>query len=347
MDRYMGSFCPSDSYEDDAGIRFHEYPAALDGPMCLYGTDYHTMTRDQGHEDLVIFLQGGGLCYSELCIAVSAGGAWFPAIDILDPTESFNPVGDWNQVYMPYCDGSLFAGDADIDDDGDGITDRYHRGLMNLSAAMDLAAETFPEPRRILLAGSSGGGYGTIPATVLARWTWPEADLYVFNDAGVGLGIDGNERFILDIMEEFNASSILPASRADLIDGGHLVPIVGWQLEQDPNLKVSAFSYTWDYVISQIYLAVSYEAFEAWLRQETAAMHADWPDRYQYFLPEGSRHTTLLGDPSGFVDVDSMYYDIVADLLGGMDSTAVGEVTVGEWLGAFVDDEAGWRSMAD
>ena len=346
-DRYLGAFCPSESINSDTGVIAHEFPAALDGPMCLYGTDFHTMTHDQGSEDLVVFLQGGGLCYSELCIAVSSGGAWLPTIDILDTEATFNPIRDWNQVYVPYCDGSLFAGDIDIDDDGDGKTDRHHRGLMNLSAAIDVAAQSFPEPRRVLLAGSSGGGYGTMTAAVLARWSWPDADLYVFNDAGIGLGIDGDSSFIDQIMTELNAHSIIPDSQSDLLADGHLTPFIGWQLEQDPDLQISAFSYTWDYVISQIYLAVSYENFESWLRQETAALQSAHPERYQYFLPDGSRHTTLLGDPSGFVDTDSLYYDLIADMLGGMDTTAIDGMSVGSWMEAFVDGSPSWVSMSD
>ena len=110
VDRYLGAFCPSEHTTDEAGIEYHAFPAEQNGPMCLYGADFHTMTRDQGHEDLVFFLQGGGLCYSELCIAISSGGAWFPKIDLLDTEVSYNPVRDWNQVYVPYCDSSFLRG---------------------------------------------------------------------------------------------------------------------------------------------------------------------------------------------------------------------------------------------
>ncbi|MFO7552054.1 MAG: hypothetical protein R6W80_11645 [Haliea sp.] len=38
-----------------------------------------------------------------------------------------------------------------MDTDDDGEADRFHRGLHNLSASLDVAVNTFPSPRRIVL----------------------------------------------------------------------------------------------------------------------------------------------------------------------------------------------------
>ena len=314
--------------------------------MCMMGDDYHVMTRDQDHENLVLFLQGGGLCYSEICIAVSSGGSLVPDIDILK-TAAENPVGSWNQVYVPYCDGSLFAGDVSVDNNDDGTPDRYQYGLRNLSAALDTAATRFPDPQRILLAGSSGGGYGSIWATILARWVWPDAEIYVFNDSGVGLGMDNDPDFIMDMMREFKAESILPVSLTERFDSGHVTPLVAWQLEQDSNLKMSAFSYRWDYVIAQVYLAISYEEFDEWLHQETEILQQNHPNRYNYFLAKGSQHTALIGDPSGFLSTDSEYFSLIDGLLGNMNDTSIGETNLRDWLRDFVEDKESWSSLRD
>lgn len=347
MDKYLNVYSPIDSTVDDVGVTSHRFAVETDGPQCLYGGEYNAMTRDQGHDDLVVFLQGGGLCYSDLCLAVTEAPPGMPSIDILNTEAEFNPVRSWNQAYVPYCDGSLFGGDVEIDDDGDGVIDRIQHGLINLSAAMDIAGAEFPDPERILIAGSSGGGYGTMVATVLARWTWPHAEITVFNDAGVGLGIDGDPSFLWDIIDEFNAATIVPQSRHDLLDGGHLMPLIGWQIDQDPNLFVGAFSFTQDYVISQLYLKVDYTSFEMWLREQTDSMHTAHPDRFQYFLPEGVAHTTLLGDPSGFVDEGSGLGDIVKTMLGGMETTSIDQITAADWLEAMVEQTDEWTSLAD
>ena len=346
MGRYVGEFEPDTENLDETGFLIHQFSAELAGPRCMTGEDYHVMTRDQGHENMVLFLQGGGLCYSEICIAVSSGGSTVPDIDIMK-TEAENPVGDWNQVYVPYCDGSLFAGDVAVDSNDDGTPDRYQYGLRNLTAAIDVASNKFPHPKRILLAGSSGGGYGSIWATILARWAWPESEIYVFNDSGVGLGMDGKPDFILDMMHEFQAESILPASLTERFDSGHVTPLIDWQLQQDSNLKMSAFSYRWDYVIARVYLAIAYETFDAWLQQETEILHQKYPERYNYFIAKGADHTVLIGDPSGFLSLDSEYFELIDGLLGNMETTVVDDRGVRDWLRSFVEDADDWTSIRD
>jgi len=257
-----------------------------------------------------------------------------------------NPVRSWSMAYVPYCDGSLFSGDAALDDDGDGELDRIHHGLMNLSAALDVAASHQPAPERIFLAGSSGGGYGTIAAAVLARLTWPDAELMVFNDAGVGLGRAGDLDFLWTIIDEFNASALIPAGEEHRLDGGHLTPLIGWQLEQDDRLRVAAYSSYGDYVISQMYLGAPPDDFQDWLTTQLAAVHAEHPERFQSFLIEGVSHTTLLGDPSGFISGDSSLTAVISAMLGGIDTTEADGVTIAQWVAAMIDDD-GWISIED
>jgi len=346
FDRYLGAVSPSGSQTDDNGDISYTFDRD-DGPRCLRGQPFRTMVRDRGSEDLVFFLQGGGLCYSGLCLASSSAPPGIPAIDVLRGDLPSNPVSDWSATYVPYCDGSLFGGDTDIDDDGDGQIDRYHRGLHNVSAALGVAKEHFPSPRRVLLAGSSGGGYGTISAAVLARLTWPDAPIYVFNDAGVGLGRDQEPEFVRSIIDEFEANDLVPAAHADLLDNGHLTPLIGWQLEQDPNLRVSAYSSKGDYVISQIYLEAPPEEFARWLEEQLGAVHADHPERFQSFLTDGVTHTTLLGDPRGFLEGDSTQLDLIASMLGTIDDTRIGDVTIADWLGEMVSEGDGWVTLED
>ena len=347
VDRYLGRFEPASSVPASGGGTAHAFDSSDGGPVCMEGGTFYTMTKDRGSDDLVIFLQGGGLCYSELCIAIASGGPHFVDIDILSEDPETNPTAGFNQVYVPYCDGSLFGGDADTDDNGDGAIDRRQRGLQNISAAVDVAHAEFPNPRRIVLAGSSGGGYGTIIATMLVRWTWPDALIYVVNDSGVGLGLAGDSSFIEGIMEEFNAGNLIPNSALSIIDDGHLTGLIDWQLGQDSQLRVAAISHLTDYVISQIYLDVRYAEFEDALRDETDELQSAWPGRYEYFLPHGSQHTALLGDASGFVDPDDPYAILVGAFMGSMADTEVDDLRLADWLRQFIDDDPEWESHAD
>lgn len=60
----------------------------------------------------MIFLQGGGACWADFCSAFEETNS-LPPVGILNPSLQGNPVADWDVVYLPYCDGSLFAGDVD------------------------------------------------------------------------------------------------------------------------------------------------------------------------------------------------------------------------------------------
>ena len=344
--RYLDQFSPDEVFDLSEDVQAHRFIASETGPICMNGSDFHTMVRDQQSDYLLFFLQGGGLCSSELCLSVPSGSAWFPDLDIFASSDE-NPVNDWNQVYVPYCDGSLFSSDAQVDLDADGVVDRYHHGLHNLSAALDVAKTEFPEPKKILLAGSSGGGYGTLAATMLARWTWPNSAIYVFNDSGIGLGKEGNPYFINSLIDEFNASSILPNSQTDLLSEGHLTPLVSWQLQQDPNLKIAGFSFLRDYVISQMYLETAYEAFESQIRTQTQQIHQAYPNRYQYFLKSGAQHTVLLGDPSGFVDPDSAFADLLTQMLASMYTTEIEGESTANWLSDLINDSPDWTSHSE
>ena len=84
------------------------------GPMCLRGTDYNVSVREKKKsDDLLIFLQGGGACWSDFCLAVETALEGIPSgLEVLDDGLAYNPVRDMSLVYVPYCDASLFAGNV-------------------------------------------------------------------------------------------------------------------------------------------------------------------------------------------------------------------------------------------
>src|SRR5512139_565749 len=199
--RYLGTAPPVETAEPAPGVTTYTFDTE-DGPMCLRGDPFRASVRPGESRDLLIFLQGGGACWSEFCLAVTKAPYGVPSSDLLDPLSPDNPLTDWDVVYLPYCDGSLFSGDSELDDDMDGTLDRFHHGLQNLSAALTMGYAHFPSPNRIVLAGSSGGGYGTILASYLVRYVYPDVPIYVFNDSGEGLGKDGDPTFLDTLITE-------------------------------------------------------------------------------------------------------------------------------------------------
>jgi hypothetical protein len=322
--RYLGVYTPMLSQLD--GDVVNHYFGADDGPLCGEGAAYSMATRDRGSEDLMIFLEGGGVCWSDVCFYVSEAAPGIPRNGLLDPARDNNPVKDWSQVYVSNCDGSMLAGDRDIDTDGDGRNDRFQRGLRNLSAALDVAVRTFPTPRRILLAGQSAGGFGTIFALPLVRYLYPDIPIQVLDDSGVGVLRPGQPELLRQIVSEWNIGAFIPASCPQCIPAdGHLTDYLIWQMDQDPMVRRGLLSYSRDTNLSDLFLKIGGVAFEQALRQEMQQQEQAHPDRTRYWIAAGNGHT--------FVEL-------------APDKTA-GGVPLMDWIGFMLEDSDQWMSASD
>jgi hypothetical protein len=327
----LGTVDPSQVIEDGDETHYLFNPA--DGPMCLRGGDYWVSVREGTHDagDLVIFLQGGGACWSDLCQAFeSLGAPGVPASGLLNPTLPGNAFADWNVVYLPYCDGSLFAGDVDIDDDDDGSIDRYHHGLVNLSAGLDVAVERFPDVDRIVLAGASAGSYGVHISNMLVRTLWPEAEIIVVADCGVGIGKPGDFEFIPDLLAEWNILHVVPESCPDCVTD-HLTNLVAWQLERDPLMRFAAIAAYGDAIIGGVFLGLGSGEYRAAIESELSKLATAHPDRYHRFLFDSPLHTTIGTD------------SVVGGGLPGVTATYDGELVEGTsvetWLQLLITDD--------
>jgi len=322
--RYLGVYSPSSTTEQGDIIN-HQFGEG-DGPLCLTGKPYTMATRDEGTEDLMIFLQGGGACWFDLCAATSEAGPGIPAAGILNPDPaSNNPLAGISTVYLPYCDGGLFASDADVDTNNDGINDRFHRGLHNLSAGLDVAVRAFPAPRRIVLVGVSGGGYGTLFALPIVRQLYPGISIDVVNDSGIGINRPNDPDFNQQIIEYWNIGGFFPASCPECNVQGSSAGIINWQLQQDPNVRLGMLSYTQDSTIGTFFLGIGGPAFEAVLRPTLADVEAANPGRMRSFVHAGTSHTFLLGL-----------------------SASVEGVSVGDWVDAMIYGPAqDWQSVSE
>ena len=240
---------------------------------------------------------------------------------ILNRNDPANPVRDNDLAYLPYCDGSLWSGDADADNNGDGTIDYRFRGLMNLTASIDVIARTYPSPSKILLAGNSAGGFGVHHALPLLRIHYPQVPIEMVNDSGVGISAPGG----LDATNEFwGAEDAYPASCTDCIgEDGNLTGYHRYQLDQDPELRMGMMSTKQDSVILE---GVSMEPseWEAELVAAMAELESAHPDRFRSFVADGDDHTFLLSN---------------------FDGTA-GGATVRAWIGDLLSDGA-WVSVSD
>jgi hypothetical protein len=322
--RYLGEYTPMMS--EVAGDQVNHTFGAGDGPLCIDGSEYAMSTRDAGSEDLMIFLEGGGACWSEFASCTQSANPTMSNAGIMDRQRANNPVKDWNVVYLPYCDGGLHASDKDTDTNDDGVVNWTQRGLHNLSASLDVATATFPSPRRILLTGNSGGGFGSIYALALVRYAYPDVEIEIVNDSGVGVGRPGQPEYLQLLSDDWNLGAFCPESLDNCFsEDGHFTEYQIWQMDQDPNFRRGMMSYNRDTVIADFFLAIGKDAFEAALYEEMQQLEDAYPDRQRSWIPVGSGHTFLQAAP-----------DVTA-----------GGVSALDWVTLMLDGSDDWVSVQD
>lgn len=321
VDKYLGQFTAAKVESSSDGLVYTFTPNDA-GPVCLYGDEFRVSTREGSSEDLLIFLQGGGACWSTLCAANTTSGFGVLPLGWTDANPNNNPaLANFDVVFVSYCDGSVFSGDNLILA-SDGSIERRHRGLANLSAGIDVARLRHPNPRRIVLAGASAGGYGTILGALVVRLAYPQTPLFVVNDGGIGLTNPEDPALADAASDEWKVLQFLPASCGDCVENGQFTGIVRWGLDHDPSLRVGDFSSYQDGVIGGVFLDMEGPDFEALLRKETDKLHTAHPDRFQRFFVNGSAHTAFLAG----------YYSVSVD----------GQTLI-EWVQAMLDGSDEWE----
>ena len=73
LTRYLGAAKPAETVEGGGYVTWHFDPA--DGPMCLRGAPFAATARDGDSDKLIVYLQGGGACWSDLCQAIEVARA--------------------------------------------------------------------------------------------------------------------------------------------------------------------------------------------------------------------------------------------------------------------------------
>lgn len=306
VDRYLGEFTPMTSETVGGGVIEYTFGAG-DGPLCFSGGEFAMSTRDGMSDELLIFLQGGGACGPTNCAAVSVGLPLFN-FGILEARNPANPTTDYDLGYIPYCDGTLFTGDRDVDSDGDGINDRYFRGIQNLSASLDVIVSIYPAPSRIVLAGNSAGGFGTHYALPLVRKKYPDVPIELINDSGMGIQQPGSQE---RLNAYWNSGSFFPASCSSCIG-------------EDENMRMGFISSTQDEVIVG-QSSIDGAAFETELLEAAAELEEAYPERFRSLISNTDEHTYIIKQ-----------FDF-----------AVADTTVRHWVTNMLSVSDSWTSKSD
>ena len=157
-----------------------------------------------GSPNLLVFMNGGGACWSYLtCYTLNTavhgpfGQAQFNMAlasvgpgTIFDRNEPRNPFRDWSYVFVPYCTGDVHAGDNVVvytDTQSGDMKTYHHKGHANVLAYLKRIAPTFPSPKKLVVSGSSAGGYGASMNYADFRRYFPSSEAYLLDDSGPAL----------------------------------------------------------------------------------------------------------------------------------------------------------------
>jgi hypothetical protein len=385
VDKYLGQFTPSSSIDVGDGWTGHlfdpnytpdaSYPDGIrpDGPVCIAGTDYSVYTRQGDPKKLLIFLQGGGACWQGLnrcnilaeAQAPGAGSDFAGKLGVFDSSQPDNPFADHSIVYMPYCDGSTFGGDNDVLDEDFIIPPiRYHRGLRNVSAGMDVAAEMFPRAKQITVMGHSAGGVGVASfAPFLARFSFGNrTKLTVFNDAGpiaINLGTSpaegGPDIPWLSVFarqndwqfQKFYPQSCIDAGLCDAF--GQQTGIIHWRLQNDSTIREAFYETDADetnrfFAQGDGFSLMDPEVYRELILTEHGALNEAFPRRYKRFIvSDDNTHGGVQGTAgsSCFPDQPFLFYEQEAN----------GEL-LSNWTTEFIrigarQSQFGWKDIVE
>jgi hypothetical protein len=255
---------------------------------------------------LLVFMNGGGACWDEnTCYEIQSasyitsgyGASQFASdattllsSSLFDRTDAANPFRNDSFVFIPYCTGDVHAGSNPNAVWGTHPT--KHVGFENMTAYLKRIVPTFSGASRVILSGSSAGGFGA-----LANW-WQTQQAFgtlrvdLLDDAGPTLPAPYLSATLDQAWRNaWNLAAATPpgcTQCATALDA--IVPFYGSAMAGH---RAALLSYTQDNVIGLFY-QLSGPQVEAGLGALVTEM-APY-DIWHHFFVAGSTHT-ILGAP--------------------------------------------------
>jgi len=222
------------------------------GTRCLNGeTAGFGVSLSPDSKNVMIYLEGGGACFNELCDFTAFSIPFVPPPDgIFNRANLVNPVNDWNMIYVPYCSGDIHGGDNETELGG---KLRYFHGYRNIAKYLEQWVPTFPEAENVLLTGISAGGFGAgLNAGQVTDAFGVGPQMIVIDDSGPPLSKDVIAPCLQATFREVWGldQTILAACGADCPDpndfaSGYLAHV----MKTYPDTRFGVFSNTADVVI--------------------------------------------------------------------------------------------------
>lgn len=297
-------------------------------------------------DKLFIYFQGGGACFNGAsCLANPSsydGGNFngFPngggQSGIFDADNPDNPVRDWNAIFVPYCSGDVFAGNAtNADVPGLGAPqNQTFVGYANIGHFLRRIVPSFPEITKVLLTGSSAGGFGAAFNYDRVAQAFCPKPVVLIDDAGPPMA----DAYLAPCLQQrwrdlWGMNANLPADCADCVqpDGGGIASYGDYIGAKYPATRLGLISADRDNVISLFFgygsndcaqidgiaLPMSGDTFSEGLL-DLRDNHMKMTENWGTFFVGATTHTYLGGDG---------YYN-----------TTVAGTALTDWVDAMVND---------
>ena len=305
----------------------------VEGSQCRDGSATGIGVRlQEGAEDLMIYLEGGGACFNGATCATNPSSFGEAEFSVLAAQRSEagifsmgaeNPVGDWNMVYVPYCTGDIHGGNAP-NTTVQGVTGtQQFVGHQNVERALELLDDHFrDDPETVLLTGASAGGFGTLVNFTGVADRFAASEHVLLNDSGpiffdddvfsplLGLGFNA----------QWNLAASFPADAAPLFTTDALPGVYAYLADRYPDARFGLASHLEDQVIrgffsfGQADQTITGSEYAAGLRDLRAQAPADWAT----YFATGNDHV-FIGLPNRYTGTSAgvALNDWVGDLIDG------------------------------
>jgi hypothetical protein len=323
VNKYVGAFLPNASEEIGDWTKYTYDTQGGDGPICIAGSELSVFHQLRDPKKLMIILDGGGACWQNFYSCSITADSNPPAGGIFEDSGAGidNPFADWSKVFVSYCDGSVFTGDNTVVDPNFPGGIRHHRGLRNLTAALDLARDLHPPAKQVLLGGISAGGFGVAGfAPSVYRFVFPpSAKLFVLDDSGPPLTNPAQVAAVNARTNDWAYTQFYPASCTECDPFNQPAEFVKWTLENDRGYTGALYSSDNDATIRFFLSIGAAPQYRVLLLSVTDTVVATAPERYKRFIRGGCSSHTAIGSMLYYtLNVNGLaLYQWIADMVNG------------------------------
>lgn len=301
--------------------------------LCATGTPYTFHVREGDAARVLIFLNGGGACWSdELCDPALGLGAYNPYAEmdennpalmggIFDASNPENPFAGWTQVFVSYCTGDAHLGARDATYvRRDGRTRTHHfRGKANAQSALDWVYANHPRPERIFVGGGSAGAIASPFYAGLVADHYPQAEIVQYGGGAGGY----RSNAVSGLLEHWGVFDSLPDwPELAGFDQATFTTEDFFRLTaaRHPEMRMSQFNNV-DDEVQQMFLGLlgAGDPVRGLMRANLDDLAADIPG-FRYFSASGKDHTLLRYDRLYTTEAESVHaVDWVRSLAEGRD----------------------------